>query len=60
MPGRDTQEALVRRKLDAIVELLEDIFILHAARTGIKQQEIGKLLGVSIVRVNRMAKQIKK
>jgi len=60
MPGRDTQEALVRRKLDAIVELLEDIFILHAARTGIKQQEIRKVLGVSIVRVNRMAKQIKK
>ncbi len=60
MAKAESHEALVLRRIDSMIELLEDLFILEAARAGMKQQEIRKLLGVSIVRVNRIAKHVEK
>ena len=40
----------------AIFNTLQDILIVELARSGAPQQEIRKLLGVDIVRVNRVAR----
>jgi hypothetical protein len=51
--GREVEE-----KLDAVIGLLQDMFILEATRSGIGPGEIRKLLGVAMARVTAISKQI--
>jgi hypothetical protein len=50
----------VNRRLDRIIQLLEDIFILEATEAGIKNAELRKIRGVAMERVTRITKQLEK
>jgi len=52
-------DSVVLEKLDTVIRLLQDLFILEAAKGKMKQQEIRKVVGLDIVRVNRIAKHLK-
>lgn len=45
---------------DKQVELLQDLLIIELGKRGIPQQEIRKIIGVDIRRVNRIIKYFKK
>jgi hypothetical protein len=51
--GREVEE-----KLDAVIGLLQDLFILEAIRSGIGQGDIRKLLGVAMARVTAISKHV--
>jgi len=53
----DTEKLLTA--LGDVHKRLEDLFILEACRSGIKQQEIRAILGIDIARVSRIAKHVK-
>ncbi len=48
----------IERKLDVVITLLQDIFIVEAKRSGIGPLEIRKLLGIAMGRVARISKHI--
>jgi hypothetical protein len=56
-PKTDTQKLLFA--LGDVHRRLEDLFILEACRSGIKQQEIRAILGIEMARVTRIAKHVK-
>jgi hypothetical protein len=45
-------------KLDVVIRLIQDLFILEATRAGIQQEEIRKVLGVRKTRVSSISKHI--
>ncbi len=49
------------RKSDTqlLLETVQDLLIAVLARAGVRQTEIRKILGVDIVKVNRIARHIK-
>ncbi len=49
---RDTNEK--------IISLLQDLMITSLGKAGVPQLKIRKILGVDIVRVNRIVKHLKK
>lgn len=50
----------VNRRLDRIIQLLEDIFILEATEAGIKNAELRKIRGIAMERVTRITRQLEK
>ncbi len=46
------------RKLDRIIQVLEDIFILQASSAKMKRQELRRVVGLDIKRVNRISKHL--
>jgi hypothetical protein len=50
----------INRRLDRIIQLLEDIFILEATAAGIKNVELRKIRGVAMERVTRITRQLEK
>jgi hypothetical protein len=44
---------------DKIVTLLQDLLITSLGKAGVPQLEIRKILGVDIVRVNRIVRHLK-
>jgi DNA-directed RNA polymerase specialized sigma24 family protein len=56
-PKTDNEKILAA--LEDINRRLGDIFILQAARAGIKQQEIRAILGIDMSRVTRIARHVK-
>ena len=50
---------LVLKRLERLVEIVENLFVLEAAKAGVSQQEIRKMVGISINRVNNIAKHVK-
>jgi len=52
------EQDIVADKLDRIIQLLEDIFILQASAARMKRQELRRVLGVGIGRVNRISKHL--
>jgi hypothetical protein len=58
MPKEHDQ--IVEEKLDAIVELLQNLVALELSRAGLPQGEIGKRVHVSTAKVNEMLQGIKK
>ncbi|HLY62563.1 MAG TPA: hypothetical protein VKV95_17615 [Terriglobia bacterium] len=56
--NKPSDQDSVGRKLDKIVQLLEDIFILQASSVNMKRQELRKVLGVDMKRVNRISKHL--
>jgi predicted XRE-type DNA-binding protein len=45
-------------KLDVVIRLIQDLFIVEATRAGMQQEEIRKVLGVRKTRVNSISKHI--
>lgn len=56
-PKTDNEKILAA--LEDINRRLGDLFILQAARAGIKQQEIRAILGIDMSRVTRIARHVK-
>jgi hypothetical protein len=46
-------------RLDRIIELLEDLFILQASIARMKRQELRGVVGLDMKRVNRISKHLK-
>jgi len=49
---------IIQQKLDVLITILQDLFIVEAARSGISPTEIRKLLGIAMGRVARISKHI--
>jgi hypothetical protein len=54
MKKRDLNES------EKIISLLQDLLITSLGKAGVVQLEIRQILGVDIVRVNRIVKHLKK
>lgn len=46
-------------KLNAILEILRELFILEAAKAGVPKEEIRKILSIDKKRIGRVSKHIK-
>ena len=46
-------------KLDAVIELLEDLFILQALSSGVGRDHIRAILGVHTTRITKINKGVK-
>ncbi len=53
MKKRDLNES------EKIISLLQDLLITSLGKAGVRQLEIRQILGVDIVRVNRIVKHLK-
>jgi len=51
---------IVEEKLDAIVELLQNLLALELSKGGVAQGEIGKRVHVSTAKVGEMLQGVKK
>jgi hypothetical protein len=49
----------MNKKKRTVEELLQDLIILELAKAGVPQAEIQKVVGVDILRVNKIAKCFK-
>jgi len=58
MAAKRVEEDSVGKKLDTVIRLLQDIFTLEAARSGIGPTEIRKVLGVRMARITDISKHI--
>jgi len=45
-------------KLDEIIHLLQNLFILQATRAGMKKEELRKILAIDKNRIGRISKNI--
>jgi hypothetical protein len=55
-PQTDDEQILVR--LDRLTTLLEDLFILQAARIGMKRESLREILRIDKRRIGRIAKHV--
>ncbi|XOB42419.1 MAG: hypothetical protein ACKKMP_03610 [Candidatus Nealsonbacteria bacterium] len=55
MKNKDLEKKVLE-KLDLIVELLQNLFILEASKANMKKQEIRKVLGIRMSNVSRISK----
>ncbi|MGO9639601.1 MAG: hypothetical protein ACLPSO_16880 [Terracidiphilus sp.] len=53
-----SEQDVTTRKLDRIIQLLEDIFILQASVANMKRQELRSVVGLDMKRVNRISKHL--
>lgn len=60
MTNPKTESEKILASLEDLHTRLEDLFILEAARAGIKGHEIRAILGIDMARVTRIAKHVKK
>lgn len=57
-PKERKESTVIEQKLDAVIKLLQDLFILEATRGGMGQEPIRGLLGVRMTRVSDIRKHI--
>jgi hypothetical protein len=55
---KTSEQDAVTRKLDRIIQLLEDMFILQASSAKMKRQELRSVVGLDMKRVNRISKHL--
>lgn len=60
MPKQISTEEKLLGKLDTVIQLLQDLFILDAARAGLEKPAVRSLLGIDMNRVTRLWQHIKK
>jgi hypothetical protein len=53
------RESQIETKLDAIIRLLQDLFILEAAKANIGRDSIRGVLGVHTTRISNVMKGMK-
>jgi len=56
-PPQTTDEKLLG-KLDRVISLLEDLFILEAARIGMNREPLRQILRIDKRRIGRIAKHV--
>lgn len=54
-----TKEHKILERLDAIAEVLQNIFILEALDAKMPVEKIRKILGIDKKRINRISKHVK-
>ena len=59
MPKEKDNDSSVIERLDTIIRLLEDLFILEATRAKIGRENIREVLGVRTTRISRIYKSLK-
>lgn len=59
MTQSDSKSKETEKKLDAIIRLLENLYILDAARAGIGRDHIRAVLGVHTTRISSVMKGLK-
>jgi hypothetical protein len=60
MRESQTTDDKVLLKLDRVIALLEDLFILQAARSGVNQAPLRNILRIDKRRIGRIAKHVQK
>jgi hypothetical protein len=60
MKEPQTTDDRVLLKLDRVIALLEDLFILQAARNGVNQAPLRDILRIDKKRIGRIAKHVEK
>ena len=55
---KTSEQDLLHTKLDRIIQLLENLFILQASTAKMKRQELRSVVGLDIKRVNRISKHL--
>jgi hypothetical protein len=60
MKAPQTTDEKVLLKLDRVIALLEDLFILQAARYGVNQAPLRDVLRIDKKRIGRIAKHVQK
>jgi len=60
MKASQTHEDKLLLKLDRLITLLEDIFILEAARIGVNKESLREILRIDKRRIGRIAKHVQK
>ena len=58
MPRSSVEQDTVVDRLDAIVALLQDLFIFEATRAGLSRGQVRSILGINNNRVSRVAKHL--
>jgi len=59
VPKEKDNDSSVIERLDTIIRLLEDLFILEATRAKIGRENIREVLGVRTTRISRIYKSLK-
>jgi hypothetical protein len=59
MAKAKTDNEKILAALEDLHTRLEDLFVIEACQAGIKQLDIRAILGIDMVRVNRIAKHVK-
>lgn len=60
MKEAQTTDDKILLKLDRVITLLEDLFILHAARSGVNKAPLRDILRIDKRRIGRIAKHVQK
>lgn len=59
MRANSTKHDPVSERLDTMIRLLEDLFIVQAVKAGINKEELRKILAIDRKRVTRISKHMK-
>jgi len=49
---------VLSNKLDVVIRLLEDLFILESTKAGMKKEDLRKILAIDKNRIGRISKHI--
>lgn len=60
MKPPQTNDEKILPKLDRVIALLEDLFILEAAGIGMKKEPLREILRIDKRRIGRIAKHVQK
>jgi len=60
MPRNSVRGDPVDRKLDAILAVLQDLFILEGTKAGIKRDELRRIVALDVHRVSRIMKHVRR
>ena len=58
MKPQQTNDEKIMAKLDRVITLLEDLFILEAARIGMNKEPLREILRIDKRRIGRIAKHV--
>lgn len=60
MASKSARGDPIERKLDAILNVLQDLLILEASKAGIKRDDLRKIMAVDTHRISRVTKHVRR
>ena len=60
MPRNASTGDPVRQELHAILGVLQDLLILESARTGMKREDLRRVVAVDTTRISRIMKHVRR
>jgi len=58
MAGKESDSGAVLKKLDRVIDLLEDLLVLQGRRAGMGKEELRKVIRIDSKRVSRITKHV--